>query len=189
MYSKELYQPGPLDGHVDEHRVNHIDFLHLAGEEFAHYIPTHRYGVAVVKLIPQIHIGMGDLHFAAPEEVPALATHTGQGDADALRLLFSHELNPGVNQIYVEAATQPAVGGHQHQGHFFHDGGALEKGVDFRIHTPGEIAQHVGKGLGIGTEALHAGLGPPQFGRGHHVHGLGDLLGLFDRGDFAPEIS
>ncbi len=67
----------------------------------------------------------------------------------------------------------------------FHFGGLLEEGMDFRFDPAGQIAQHHCEGLGIGPEIFHALLGAPQFSGGHHVHGLGDLLGLFDRRDLS----
>ena len=47
-----------------------------------------------------------------------------------------------------------------------------------------KIAEHSLKLFRVGAETLNAGLGAAQLRRGHHVHGLGDLLGLADPHDF-----
>ena len=48
----------------------------------------------------------------------------------------------------------------------------------------GETAQHFAKLTGIRAECFHIALGAAKTRSGHHVHRLGDLLGLFDALDF-----
>ena len=103
-------------------------------------------------------------------------------------LFFPDELHRGVDQVDVEGAAQTAVSGHQHQPHPFHLGGLGEEGMDLRLHPAGHITQHHGKGLGIRPKPFHALLGASQFSGGDHVHGLGNLLGLFDRPYLASDI-
>ena len=52
------------------------------------------------------------------------------------------------------------------------------------FHLAGKLGQNLAILAGIRPEAFDAGLCAAQFRRGHHVHGLGDLLGFADPHDF-----
>ena len=57
------------------------------------------------------------------------------------------------------------------------------QGVGIAFHLAGQLGEHLAVLGRIGPEALNAGLRAAQLRRGHHVHGLGDLLGLADPHD------
>ncbi len=179
---------GPLDRHIDEAGMDQVNLLHPSAQEGVHHLPGHRHRVGKVELIPDIHVLGQHFPFAPPEEIPAFASHADEGNLDTRRFFLPDELHRGVDQVDVEAAAQTAVGSHQHQPHPGYRLGLLKEGVDIRLHPASHVAQHHGEGPGIWPEPFHAQLGTPQLRRRDHVHGLGDLLGLLDRADFAFDI-
>ena len=185
---QQLHHFGALDRHIDKPGMDQVNLLHPSGQKGAHDLPGHRHRIGKVELIPHIHVLGQHLPFAPPEEIPAFAAHADEGNLDTRGLFFPDELHRGVDQVDVEAAAQTPVSGHQHHTDPFHRGSRLEEGVDLRFYPAGHIAQHHGEGPGIRPEPFHAQLGAPQFRRRDHVHGLGDLLGLLDRPDFAFDI-
>ncbi len=52
----------------------------------------------------------------------------------------------------------------------------------------GEIGEHSLHTGGIGARRLGSTLRAPKLRRGHHLHGLGDLLGRLDAGDTVTEL-
>lgn len=55
-----------------------------------------------------------------------------------------------------------------------------QQGVGVALHLARQFAEHLAVFGRVGSEALDTGLGAAQLGRGHHIHGLGDLLGFAD---------
>ncbi len=159
-----------------------------SGQKGAHQLPGHRHRIGKVELIPDIHVLGQHLPFAPPEKIPAFAAHADKVNLDTRSLFFPDKPYRGVDQVDVEAAAQTPVSGHQYQTDPLHRFSLLEEGVDVRFYPAGHVTQHHGEGPGIRPETLHALLGAPQFRRRDHVHGLGDLLGLLDRPDFAFDI-
>ena len=67
-------------------------------------------------------------------------------------------------------------------------GTALKKRMSRAVGLGRKIAEHSLKLFRVGAETLNAGLGAAQLRRGHHVHGLGDLLGLTDPDDLPFDV-
>ena len=65
---------------------------------------------------------------------------------------------------------------------------ALKERVGRAVGLGRKIAEHSLKLFRVGAETLNAGLGATQLRRGHHVHGLGDLLGLADPDDLHFDV-
>ncbi len=122
-------------------------------------------------------------HLPASEVIPPFAADAGENYFDAFPLLLEHELLGGGDQVGIETAAQPAIGGHEHQFDFFDLFGDPEEGMGLRLHPGGHAGQHLPEGGGIRAKLFHPRLGPTQLGRRYHIHGLGDLLRLFNRRD------
>mgnify|MGYP003136138577 CR=1 FL=1 len=95
-------------------------------------------------------------------------------------MLASHTGNRGV-----EATGQSALASCDHQK--MHVFPARTRKQDRRVGTPfigsAKTGQNLFHTLGVWTCGFGSILGAAEFGRRDHLHGLGDLLGRFDRVD------
>ena len=126
---------------------------------------------------------------ALAEEIAPLAADQLelQFDARALRLKALRALD----QVGIERAGQALVAGDQHQQDalFF---APREQRIFGRVLVAGDgrrhVAQHLAQQRAVGTRGDGAILRTAQFRRRDHLHGLGDLLRVFDRADAPPDI-
>ena len=105
----------------------------------------------------------------------------------ALALQLTQLGGDGAQHVGVHAAAQALVRGHHDQAGFL-DVVRLHEGVHVLGVGRAEVGGDVAHLLGVGTGRAHAILRLAHLGRGHHLHGLGDLLGVFHRFDLAANF-
>jgi hypothetical protein len=87
------------------------------------------------------------------------------------------------HDIAIEAAAQPAIA--RDDEHFdLLPFALLQQGMRRPIHALTQITEHPPHLEGVGTRRQNAVLRPFQLCRGHHLHGLGNLLCIFKRRNF-----
>lgn len=110
------------------------------------------------------------------------ASSEDQFEAIKLALVFGDITFGGFDQVGVKATTQAAIGA-DHEESDAHCGAGQQKGMGLVFDRGSKAADCLKKLEGVGP-SLHEGLlGAAQLGCGHHLHGFGDLLGIFDGGD------
>jgi len=129
---------------------------------------------------------MGDLRLL-PEEVPRLAAGRDQDDFLSLAGLLLDEPLRRLEDVRVEGAAETAVGGHADHPDPLRlaDG---KKGMILRVDPQCQAVQHIHEFGRVRTEIFHPLLRRLEFRGGHHIHGLGDLLGLFYGADLPFDI-
>jgi hypothetical protein len=122
---------------------------------------------------------------APAQVVAALAAHD---DAlDRTRCRGAQALLGDAQDRGVVGTREAAVGGDQHQRGDLHLA-LLEQRMLHLGRGSGEVREH-GRDLGrIGTRGLRARLRAAQLRRGHHLHGLEDLLHALGGADAPPEV-
>src|ERR1039457_3074768 len=190
----QLGGQNPRDGHgLGSHAFelveNEIDGVDFFGAEHLHGLLSDGGGIFVTDLGGQADIFAGDEDGALAEEVATLAADQLELDFDAGALRL--EALRTLDEVGIESAGQALVGGDEHQqdalfvapGEQRVLGHALVAG-DGR----GDVAQHLAQHRAVGAGADGAILRAAQFRRRDHLHGLGDLLRVFDRADAPPDI-
>ena len=134
----------------------------------AHHILTDTGSKGEVEAAHDIRIRRQDFKAGLADSVASFFTH-----ADELDGFSFGRLRPGgVKNDHRDMAL----------------GTALEKRMSRAVGLGRKIAEHSLKLFRVGAETLNAGLGAAQLRRGHHVHGLGDLLGLTDPDDLHFDV-
>ena len=154
----------------------------------AHHILTDTGSKGEVEAAHDIRIRRQDFKAGLADSVASFFTH-----ADELDVFSFGRLRPGGvkslgDEHGVEAAAQAAIRSSQNDHRDMALGTALEKRMSRAVGLGRKIAEHSLKLFRVGAETLNAGLGAAQLRRGHHVHGLGDLLGLTDPDDLHFDV-
>ena len=127
---------------------------------------------------------------ALTEEVAAFAAYGF--DDNVFAGVLGQKLLGGLDQVGVEATGQTTVGGDQDQLDALF--GAYSEQGQFTgfVVAPGgarNTGQHLFEHGRVRTRGNHALLGAAQLGRRNHLHGLGDLLRVFDRPDAPANVN
>ncbi len=99
------------------------------------------------------------------------------------------QLAGGAYDFRVECATESAVGSDNDDADTFDLFADFQQRMGRAICTGCQITKHIIELAGVGAEPLDAFLRVAQLRRGHHVHGLGDLLGFLDASDLVLDVS
>src|SRR5207244_5824224 len=109
-------------------------------------------------------------------------------DPDELELLAPAP--PLANEVAVQRAAQPAVGGDDLERHpAALPRGLAQQGKPLRQLRGVQVSDHVGEGGRVRPGRNHAVLGALQLGRGHELHRLRDLARALDRLDAATQLA
>src|SRR5476651_242623 len=95
------------------------------------------------------------------------------------------------DDVGVEGARQALVAGnHNQQNALLLAAGKKRIRVLLfvRRHGRGHVTQYLAQQRRVGTRRDHPILRTPQFGRGDHLHGLGNLLRVLDRADAPADV-
>ncbi len=110
------------------------------------------------------------------------ASSEDQFEAIELALVFGDVAFGGFDQVGVKTTTQAPISA-DHEKADALCGAGQQKGMGLVFDRGSKAADRLKKLEGVGP-SLHEGLlGAAQLGCGHHLHGFGDLLGIFDGGD------
>ena len=90
--------------------------------------------------------------------------------------------------VRVVCAAQSAVRGKNDELHLLRLALGQERMLR-TLDTAGKVRDHGEHLAGVGPRRDHAFLRAPQLCRSHHLHGLGDLLGLLDARDLSFNVS
>jgi hypothetical protein len=99
------------------------------------------------------------------------------------RFVLHEGLSAALDQVGVKTAAETPIGGEQYNVDFLTSSRAPAAGSPLRRPLR-QAPQNFGEFAGIGPKGFHLGLGTAQPRGRHHVHRLGDLFGLLDRGNF-----
>jgi hypothetical protein len=124
------------------------------------------------------------------QDIVALAANGQDLDRLALRNELGGMVTRQARDGGIEATGQAAFTGGDHQQMHLVSTRAAEQhgGVFLPIIDGAQRRQNLAHAFGIGTGSLRCFLGTAELGRRHHLHGLGDLLGRFDRVDPVLEV-
>jgi hypothetical protein len=95
--------------------------------------------------------------------------------------MLSQKNLSGFDQIGVESAAQPFVGGDQKNAVTLIATRIQQRMMKILRCLRREVLKHLAHLLSEGTRIKHAVLRPAQLRRRDHFHGLGDLLGILNR--------
>jgi len=144
--------------------------------------------VTVGQLLENPHLLVHHLEAAAAEVVSTLAAHQAQrADLGAL----DDERAARLDDVRVEAAAQPLVGGHDDDERLA-AGPRLARGeqrVRRRIDARRQAREHALHLLRERARTRHALLRAAQLRRGDHFHRLRNLLRVLHRTHAAPEVN
>ncbi len=105
---------------------------------------------------------------------------------ESLRFALPHEFGALSHDVAVEPAAQPAIAGDDE--HFdLLPFALLQQGMGGSIHTLAQIARHTSHLEGVGARRQNTVLRSLQLRRGHHLHGLGNLLCILEGRNFPAE--
>ena len=171
---------------VEDHRGD----VELARLEHLHDALRDLLGIAEAEpRAAEIGDGLDDV---AGEVAAQLVAALAADRQDLDRLALGQQRTDGAARLAhdraVEAAAQAAVGGGDDQQMDLVGAGAGQQpGPGAALEAGAQRRHDVVHGLGIGAGRHGLLLGAPQLGRGHHLHGLGDLLRRLDASDPEPE--
>jgi hypothetical protein len=100
--------------------------------------------------------------------------------------VFFQYLNTSAQDIGIEGSTQSPVAGHNHDQHSVSRTSA-KKGMHGRTDPMAHPFQHLPHPNGIRPRTEDSILRSFELGSRDHLHGLGDLLSVFDRTDFSSK--
>jgi hypothetical protein len=126
------------------------------------------------------------------EVVAALAANDRDLDVVVARLLLPQEALGAPRDVAVEASREPAVRGDDDEEDAPRVGVGHQERVlveVVRAHPRREPAHDLTELLRVGTRRDHPLLGALQLRGGHHLHGLGDLLGVLDAADALADVA
>ena len=179
---------GRLMRHGDEFPIDHPDLIQRQRLVAVDHLQRHGAGKGKVHAAHAVAVGEGDLLPGAADGVASFASHTGELHVHALRPFFGGQLESGIDDVGIEAAAQAAIRSHEDNGAALFLLMLGEQRMCAVFHLARQFRQHLTVLARIGTEALDASLRAAQLRRGHHVHGLGDLLGLADPHDLHFDV-
>src|SRR5581483_10268477 len=128
-----------------------------------------------------------DRNLAALEEIVRLASDGEK--LHRLEILFANEVHRRANDVRVERATKTSIGRHWNDQHVPLDVVRFEQRMSGHIDTRRNGGEHLAQRGGVRPRREHPFLRAAQLRRGHHLHGLGDLLRVLDAADAAPDIN
>src|ERR1019366_8396768 len=178
-----------LGSHAFELVENQVDGVDLFGAEHLHGFLGDGGGIFVTDLGGQAEILAGDRDAALAEEIAAFAADQLELDLDAGALRV--EALRTLDEVGIEGAGQALVGGDEHQQDALFVAPGEEGVLGYGLvagYGGGDVAEHLAQHRAVGARADGAILGAAQFRRRDHLHGLGDLLRVFDRADAPPDI-
>ena len=146
-------------------------------------------GVFVFNLVEQVDVLGGDGGTTAAEGIAAFAA--GCDEFHLGGALVGKELGGGFDEIGVEGTGQTFIGGEQDELDAFLFAAGQERASRCVFIAGGTVCQvchHPLEHGGIGAGGNDAILRAAQFGGRDHLHGLGDLLGVFDGADAPPDV-
>ena len=164
--------------------VHHPDFIKSKGFVAVNDFLRDGAGQRKVQAAHTVTVSDRDVVAGLAHSVASFAAHAGEGDLHTGIGFFSSELQGRGDDVAVEAAAQTTIGRDQHDGAVFLFLMLGQQRMGSALHLAGKLGQNLAILAGIRPEAFDAGLRAAQFRRGHHVHSLGDLLGLADPHDF-----
>ena len=131
---------------------------------------------------------IGDIIFFFATPVPAPSAEIGKGYLRITASLFIYKGFRLINQIDIKSATQAAIGSTQDHMNFFDFLPRHQQWAGLITGLFSQAAQHLRKLGRIRAKVLHIRLRTTQSRGGDHIHGLGNLLGFFNRSDFILDI-
>ena len=109
------------------------------------------------------------------EELHTLRTDQAHRHRCALLLPVANRSQRGLEQVDVEAACQAAIGRDDDETDRLRLALEHERMLVFRIRQT-QMSDDAADSLGVRPRSAHALLSLAHLARGHHFHGLGDLL-------------
>ena len=123
----------------------------------------------------------------AAEELQGLRADDAQVHFGAARLRLADRDQGGLEQIQVERSAQAAVGADHHDADRVHRALERERMLVVQIDLA-QVADDLADLFRIGTRRAHAVLRLAHLAGRHHFQRLGDLAGIFDTRDLAPDF-
>src|SRR6266478_324628 len=182
---QELLADRMLDGDRAELVVHEMHFVHVSGEVVLHEPAGQLLRVRVGQPVEDAqHLAL-DRELPAAVEVARLLAHD---DERHRGLGGSSEKAQGLaKNVRVERAAQPLVRRDDHEA-FTPRLAAGEKRLGLVPDLPAEAREQLAHLRGIRPRRENALLGPAELGRGHELHGLGDLLRRLDGADPSLDV-
>ena len=131
---------------------------------------------------------LGDRQATAVVILKAFATDGDDLNRFAQQLFLGHETIKRTQQVGIESGAQAAVAGDQDDQGRVLLGRGVEQRVGIGLDATREVVDDFFHLRGVGFCRVHRVLSPPQLCRGHKLHGAGDLLGVFHRGDAVSNV-
>jgi hypothetical protein len=146
------------------------------------------HGQLEIKVGHVLDILRDDFKFCLADKIPTFSSDADKFDRLAFLFLLLGQPVGRTAQIHVEATAQSLVGSDQNDAYILDDFTFFKQRMRAGFDAGSQIDKNVMKLISIGTKTLNSALSTAQFGRGNHIHSLGDLLGFLYAGDFVLNV-
>ena len=187
-YRDKLFHSRPLRHRIDEligHYMQLVDFPFQVGVQ--HHLDGADKGIQPGRIADMGRLG-DDVRAQPPEIGDCLVANDAEVDLYTGIIPFFHSGKHIPVQVRVQAAAQAAVRRNDHQPNaFYFCAGNQVRVLVLRVGRA-QVRYHVADFIGIGSRHAHPFLGLAHFAGGHHLHRLGDLLGVLHTRDLGADF-